>query len=331
VLYDNGPLVNSPGTGPGGADESLARDVTVGLTSRGYNHSVAGGFRVADDFTVTAASGWDIDAITFFPYMGTAPATPSPITGLNLQIWDGPPDNPGSAVVFGDTTTNRLSGTAFANIYRRWESEPTDASRPVFASAATVNTILPPGTYWLDWQVDGDPAYTGPWAPPVTIDGQTTTGNALQDVGGGVWQAVVDSGLQTALGLPFIIEGTVAPDVACDNPANVGWLSASPAAGSNAGGTNTPVTVTFDSTGLTPGSYNANLCVTSNDPNPGPGNGTDLVVVPVTLTVEPGTAVELNSMSAAPAALPAAGLPAVALPAVIGLALGAAYLLRRKQ
>ncbi len=76
-------------------------------------------------------------------------------------------------VVFGDTTTNRLASTAFANIYRRLESQPTDATRPVFGSVATAGTILPPGTYWLDWQVDGDINYTGPWAPPVTIDGQT--------------------------------------------------------------------------------------------------------------------------------------------------------------
>ena len=67
VLYDNGPLVNSPGTGPGGADESLARDVTVGLTSRGFNQSLAGGFRVADDFTITDPGGWNVSSITFFP------------------------------------------------------------------------------------------------------------------------------------------------------------------------------------------------------------------------------------------------------------------------
>jgi hypothetical protein len=65
-------------------------------------------------------------------------------------------------------------------------------------------------------------------------------------------------------------------------------------AGSNAGGTNTPVTVTFDSTGLAVGSYYANLCVTSDDPDPGPGNGTDLVVVPVTLTVTTAPAMMCN-------------------------------------
>lgn len=72
----------------------------------------------------------------------------------------------------------------------------------------------------------------------------------------------------------------------CSNPADVPWLSLSDSAGSNAAGTSTPVTVSFDSSGLAPGSYAANLCVTSNDPDPGPGNGTALVVVPVELVVD---------------------------------------------
>ncbi|OQC39836.1 MAG: hypothetical protein BWX64_01561 [Acidobacteria bacterium ADurb.Bin051] len=71
----------------------------------------------------------------------------------------------------------------------------------------------------------------------------------------------------------------------CSNPADVPWLSVSPTSGTTAPGVTTPVTVTFDSTGLAAGTYNANLCVTSDDPDPGPGNGTDLVVVPVSLTV----------------------------------------------
>ncbi len=208
VLYDNGPLVNSPGTGPGGADESLARDVTAGLTSRGFNHSLSGAFRVADDFTVTGAS-WNVTSITFYPYMGGSPTTPSPVTGINLQIWNGSPDLLTSTVVFGDTTTNRLTTSSFANIYRRKESEPTDATRPVMTAVTAVVVTLPPGTYWLDWQVDGNATYTGPWAPPVTIDGQTTTGNALQ-FATGAWQPVADAGLLTALGLPFVIEGTLA-------------------------------------------------------------------------------------------------------------------------
>jgi subtilisin family serine protease len=65
----------------------------------------------------------------------------------------------------------------------------------------------------------------------------------------------------------------------CDSPTNMPWLSASPATGTTAPGTSSDVAVSLDSTGLAPGTYEALLCVASNDPvNP-------LVHVPVTLDV----------------------------------------------
>ncbi|MFZ2360669.1 MAG: choice-of-anchor J domain-containing protein, partial [Anaerolineae bacterium] len=130
------------------------------------------------------------------------------------------------------------------------------------------------------------------------------------------------------------VEYTAAQTVVCDAPSAIPWLSESPSSGSNAGSTNTPVQVTFDSTGLAVGIYTANLCVTSNDPNPGPGNGTNLVIVPVTLTVQPPTAVTLSSVTAASSQSPAplAGLPLAALPLAAGAAMaGALAFLRRKQ
>ncbi|MGE5156210.1 MAG: choice-of-anchor J domain-containing protein, partial [Betaproteobacteria bacterium] len=87
---------------------------------------------------------------------------------------------------------------------------------------------------------------------------------------------------------------------ACQNPADVPWLSVSPAAGTTVGGGVDPVGVTFDATGLNCGStYTANLCVESDDPDPGPGNGTSLVVVPVDLTIscEPDIVVDPASLS----------------------------------
>lgn len=71
----------------------------------------------------------------------------------------------------------------------------------------------------------------------------------------------------------------------CDAPSDVPWLSTAPITGTTVGGATTPVDVAFDSTGLMAGTYTANLCVESNDPDAGPGNETSLVVVPVTLTV----------------------------------------------
>jgi subtilisin-like proprotein convertase family protein len=318
VLYDNGPLVTHPGGGAGGADAS-ALQTALGLTTYGAGNQMAAGNRVADDFTVTGG-GWFINTMTFFGYQ-TGSGTTSTFTALNLRIWDGPPNLGSSNVVFGDTTTNRLASSTWANMYRVLDTGLLDTARPVMANVATVNTFLPAGTYWVDWQADGTLA-SGPWAPPISILGQTTTGNAWQFTSTG-WAALVDGAFPQ--GLPFIVDGLAD----CSNPADVPWLSVSPTSGSNAGGSSTPVTVGFDSTSLANGTYTARLCVFSNDPNTGPGNETGLVIVPVTLIVGDPTAVTLDGLSASP--LPAAGLPVAALPAAIGLALGAAYALRRRQ
>lgn len=272
TLYDNGPLVTNPGAGSGGADVS-ALQTGLGMGTYGFGYQVSAGNRLADDFTVDGG-GWFIETITFFGYQ-TGSSTTSSFTGMNLQIWDGPPDNPASMVVFGDTTTNVLGNSVWSNIYRTLDTDLLASDRPIMANTVTVNTFLPAGTYWLDFQADGSLA-SGPWAPPVSILGQTTTGNALQYTG--AWAPVSDVGGQD---FPFIIEGSSD----CSNPVDVPWLAASPDNGSTAAGGSTPVTVTFDSTGQALGTYEARLCVFSDDPNPGPGNGTNLVVVPTTMTV----------------------------------------------
>ena len=66
---------------------------------------------------------------------------------------------------------------------------------------------------------------------------------------------------------------------ACTAPADVSWLSVTPASGSVAGGESQDATVTATTAGLDPGEYHAVLCVTTNDVNNG------LVEIPVTLTV----------------------------------------------
>lgn len=199
LVYENGPLVNSPGTGPGGADESLLQDSTLAMGTFGFAHASSGLFRVADDFTVPAG-GWNIDSITFYAYQ-TGSTTTSTITSLNLQIWNGQPGLMGSSVVWGDTTTNVLSATTWSGIFRGLLSAPGATNRPIMANTATVGTFLPAGTYWLDWRCGGSLG-SGPWAPPITINGQTSTGNAIQ-FDGSVWTALSDVGPQ---GLPFAIE-----------------------------------------------------------------------------------------------------------------------------
>ncbi|MEW5985099.1 MAG: S8 family serine peptidase [Chloroflexota bacterium] len=205
VLYDNGPLINCAGCGVGGADESIVQ-TSLGLTIYGFGHQFSVGYRIADEFTITDPGGWQIDQITYYAYQ-TFSGNNSTITGVYYQIWDGSPDDPGSSVVFGDTTTNRLTSTGWSNIYRVNEAgSGTNTDRPVMADVASAGATLGPGTYWLDWMTAGSLS-SGPWAPPITINGQTTTGNALQFTG--AWAPALDSGTGTQQGFPFLIEGSV--------------------------------------------------------------------------------------------------------------------------
>ena len=203
VLWDNGPLVNSPGTGAGGADESMLQNSSLGMSTYGFGHQKLNGYRVADDFTVSGA-GWHIGSITFFAYQ-TGSDTTSTLTEINYNIWDGSPDDAGSSIVFSDTVTLTAGvNTIWSNIYRVMEITSGDTSRPIMENTVNPGIFLPPGIYWLDWQADGS-LVSGPWVPPITINGQATTGNALQYTTS--WAAVIDSGTGTQQGLPFIIMG----------------------------------------------------------------------------------------------------------------------------
>lgn len=206
VLYDNGPLVTHPGGGFGGADAS-ALQTALGLNTYGFGNQFLNGYRMADDFTVTDAGGWDVQSITFFAYQ-TGSTTTSTITGVYLQIWNGDP-SAGGTVIWGDLTTNRMASTAWTNAYRVLDTDLLGSTRPIMASAATIGTTLAAGTYWLDWMTDGTLA-SGPWAPPISILGQTVTGNALQYTT--AWAPALDTGTAAAQqGMPFIIEGVVVP------------------------------------------------------------------------------------------------------------------------
>jgi len=205
LLYDNGPLVTQPGGGAGGADLSELQ-TALGLTTLGAGHQFALGYSVSDDFEVPAG-GWQIDTITFFAYQ-TGLTTSSTVTGVYAQIWDGESDVGGS-IVWGDLTTNLMDTTQWSNIYRATDSDPNNTDRPIMATVAMVNTTLTPGTYWVEWTTDGTLG-SGPWAPPISILGETTTGNAKQNLAG-AWQELVDGGTGTAQGLPFIIDGEVVP------------------------------------------------------------------------------------------------------------------------
>lgn len=203
LLFDNGPLITHP-AGVSGADTSMLQVNTLAMNTLGAGVQFLNGNKMADDFTLTEVC--NVDSIAIFAYQ-TGSTTTSTITGLYLRVWSGIPDDPGSTVVWGDLTTNIMSSTSWTNIYRMSDNLP-GTTRPIMVSYALTSGLqLQPGTYWLEWTIDGS-LTSGPWAPPVTILGQTTTGNARQYTSAG-WADFVDSGTSTPQGMPFKIYGSL--------------------------------------------------------------------------------------------------------------------------
>ena len=199
VLFDNGPLVNSPGTGAGGADESILQ-TNLGMSTYGSGMQQSAGNSVADDFTVTGT--WTVENFEFFGYQ-TGSTTTSTFTGIFFRIWDGDP-RAGGNIIYGDLTTNRLASTTWTNAYRNDDGPGGSTNRPIMKIVASApGLVLTAGTYWVEWTATGSGS-SGPWVPAVTIPGQTSTGNAIQNQSG-AWAPLTDVGPQ---GMPFVINGT---------------------------------------------------------------------------------------------------------------------------
>ena len=212
VVFDNGPLITHPGGGAGGLDASaLQTSATPPMNILGYG-ALAPNQRMADDFTVPAGQNWRIDTLTVFSYQTNFPSGgASPILGMNVRIWLGTPAGPGSTIVFGDTTTNRMVSSTFSSIYRVTQSTLTSSARAIWRTVANIGVTLPPGQYWVDWSQNGTAGFGGPFAPPVTILGNFSTGNGLQSVNGGAsYATTIDTPPGNGLpqGIPFILEAT---------------------------------------------------------------------------------------------------------------------------
>lgn len=209
LMYDNGPIVNLPGGGCSGGDASI-QDPSLGHSIFGWGIQQNLGNYIADDFSNPAP--WQIDSILFYAYQGGA--TTTTITGVYIQIWNGKP-NEGGIVVWGDTVTNRLQGVALTNIYRAASSNPTDCSRRIQLVSANVNLEIVPGSYWIQWGMTGSET-SGPWCPPVTIAGDSVTGNALQRVSY-TWTPALN-GIHPN-GAPFFLYGSeISPGIEITTP-----------------------------------------------------------------------------------------------------------------
>lgn len=196
--FVSGPLVQLVG----GTTSTLQS--SLGMTVYGFSNQVNFGYWVADDFEVPA-SGWPIKTIDFFAYQ-IGSSTTSTINEIRVAIYQSDASFSKGPLVFGDLTTNRLHATEFTGIYRDDDVfVPGSTARPIMRQTVLVNQVFPPGIYRMEWQTGGTLA-SGPWAPPITITGQTTTGNGEQSLDGAqTFFPALDFGTDTQQGFPFVI------------------------------------------------------------------------------------------------------------------------------
>ena len=181
-----------------------------------------GGMRLADDVTLGAST--TLHSLRVYAYQPGASGAASPIAGATLRIWNGVPGAPGSAVVFGDATTNRLMTSASTGVLRVFTTEvgplitPPDASRMIFSADIAINTALPAGTYWLDWQLTPSQSGAMLFSPTATLATARSllAWNARQQ-SAGVWAPLSDAGKPVTTAdvpqdLPFILFGGAACD-----------------------------------------------------------------------------------------------------------------------
>jgi hypothetical protein len=186
----------------------------------------------------TGIIGWNVAQIKVYAYQTGAPAEANTFTKLHVKIYTGDPRS-GAPVTLdcsGPKAIDVTTAGVFTNVYRVETIDPQNDDRAV--KELTGNLCTPkrliPGTYWLEWSVEGDALYspsranvTVPWDEP---------DNALQlSVSTGIWSPMIDPinqggsgknqdipfllhGREAALGIPPVEEGPGLPDRATAKP-----------------------------------------------------------------------------------------------------------------
>jgi hypothetical protein len=180
-------------------------------------------FRVADDVVVPPGEGWYIDEFVTYAYQPAWLATSSPFASASLRVWSGAPGADGSSLVTGDALANRLSSAIATTTHRVFAttvgpviSQP-DTSKRLFRVTLAGDFYLPPGTYWLDWQITPASPMGSAFVPPATIANvRTQAGWNARQWNGSVWAPIVDAGKpseagDTPLDMVFMLVGTSGP------------------------------------------------------------------------------------------------------------------------
>lgn len=215
VIYSNGPFINLPGGGFNGLDASVLQ-TSLGHATPGYGMSGASTStavaRVADDFTVPDGQMWYVESVKVWCYRPGTGAIPV-FDDAVARVWDANPSGPAN-IVFGDVTTNRIVSSTSANAYRVLEGALQEVSRPIVEVEIRIGRLFLAGTYWIEWGVNRIATPSSfMFAPPITINGVSNTGNAVQ-FALGAWAPLLMNTLAgpgtATSGMPFDLCGTVA-------------------------------------------------------------------------------------------------------------------------
>ncbi|HNB52793.1 MAG TPA: hypothetical protein PK530_12665, partial [Anaerolineales bacterium] len=234
---------------------------TISIPSQEYPSAQAGSTnQAADDFVIPAADGaWAIYTL-FAP--GAYLTNAGQIPYVNIYF-------------YADA-----NGTPGQELLSYLQVEPQADTAGDLSIDLPAPAILPAGTYWVSIQAK---TFSGNvqwgWTERTV---QTNALSAWRNPGGGLSTPCTDWGTRAGtcgIGIqPDLLFQLRGLSSGC-TPSNISWLSATPTSGSlttNAGET---VTITLDSTGLANGIYDANYCLTTNDP------AEPFITLPVELTV----------------------------------------------
>ncbi|MFM7672862.1 MAG: GEVED domain-containing protein [Bacteroidota bacterium] len=208
-------------------------EVQAGNATAGYAASVAGGFTVADNFTINCGS-WNVTKFTFFAYStGYAGAT-SPFNDARVQVFTTDPSVGSPTPIWGDLTTNRFSASSSASMYRIFNATP-GTTRQVWKIEVNVTGLnLTSGNYWIEWQVGTIGGVTSNFSPPSTVVGTVTQpgNNAKQHtLSGNTWANLLDG--TNPQDMPFVVDYTGGPCSGTPVPGNTLSTLSTACAGTN--------------------------------------------------------------------------------------------------
>ncbi|MEO8768946.1 MAG: GEVED domain-containing protein [Ferruginibacter sp.] len=209
-IYTNGNLSTGPTASSGEAAPAGSNwsEVQTGNANAGFSANITNGFSLADDFTIPGGT-WGLTKFTCFAYSTGYAGAASPFTDMRVQIFDTDPSAGGVTPIYGDLTTNALTASSAASLYRIFNATAA-TNRIIWKLEANINISLTAGHYWVEWQTGTTLASN--FSPASTVVGTTTQAgnNALQHtLAADTWAPVLDGPTATdPQDMPFIIDYT---------------------------------------------------------------------------------------------------------------------------